>query len=201
VLPQRQSARTRGQAPDPALAGGIDYEARDGRVVLAAFVPERYASSAGGPWDAALAGVAISKPPPGPQEFKSSNGDADTDAAFLQQLRSYTTDGSGTSAAAASAAGGGGVLGVERVSRLRLQSVDVAKLTTQGISCLAFHPSSSKPIIAAADKSGKVRVCTRPTCACLAPFQMPVKIAARSCPAVNMGCAACKCSGRLHMTP
>jgi hypothetical protein len=48
-------------------------------------------------------------------------------------------------------------LGAERLKQLRLASVDVAKLTTQGVSCLAFHPNSgSRPIIAAADKSGKV---------------------------------------------
>jgi hypothetical protein len=143
------------------MAGGIDYEARDGRVVLAAFIPERYGAAGsviplGDDSAAAAAAAAVKRPPPGPLEFKSSNGDEATDAAFLQQLRQYAAAEAGGSAGA----GDGDStehLGAERLKQLRLASVDVAKLTTQGVSCLAFHPNSgSRPIIAAADKSGKV---------------------------------------------
>lgn len=161
ALPLRQSARKRGQAPDPTLAGGIDYEARDGRVVLAAFIPERYGAAGSviplGD-DSAAAAAALKRPPPGPLQFKSSNGDEATDAAFLQQLRGYAAAQAGSSAGAAIDGDSTQHLGAERLMQLRLASVDVAKLTTQGVSCMAFHPNSgSKPIIAAADKSGKVR--------------------------------------------
>lgn len=163
ALPQRQSARTRGQAPDPSMAGGIDYEARDGRVVLAAFVPERYGNAGHviDPSNPAMSAAAVVRPPPGPLPFTSSNGDESTDAAFLKQLQTYTAAGSDSTAAAAEEGSGGGsrggVLGADGLMKLQLRAVDVAKLTPQGISCLAFHPSSSKPLIAASDKSGKVR--------------------------------------------
>ncbi|KAF6266226.1 hypothetical protein COO60DRAFT_442832 [Scenedesmus sp. NREL 46B-D3] len=45
--PVRRSARNKGEAPDPATAGGIDYETRDGSVVLL--------HGAAGPWGAAAA--------------------------------------------------------------------------------------------------------------------------------------------------
>lgn len=146
------------------MAGGIDYEARDGRVVLAAFVPERY-GSAGHVIDpsnpAMAAAAAVVRLPPGPLPFSSSNGDEATDAAFLKQLQTYAAAGSESTAAAADEGSGGGsrggVLGADGLMKLQLRAVDVAKLTPQGISCLAFHPSSSKPLIAASDKSGKVR--------------------------------------------
>lgn len=165
MQPRRVSARARGQAPDPTTAAGIDSEGRDGRVVLAA----------AGSWGAALAGIsggAVSDseaaaaaasqppPPPGPLPFSSSNGDEATDAAFLKHLQAASS-----SSAAAGDDGStshtrsnisSSVCGVDALSKLQLAAVDVAKLTTQGVSCLTFHPTSSKPIIAAADKSGKV---------------------------------------------
>lgn len=162
ALPQRQSARARGQAPDLSYAGGIQHEGRDGRVVLAAFVPERYGSvgrviDPSDPSATAAAAAAAARPPPGPLTFSSSNGDEGTDAAFLQQLQAFAAAPAGRAAGGCAAANSsGGVLGAERLKQLQLQPVDIAKLTTQGVSCLAFHPSSSKPIIAAADKSGKV---------------------------------------------
>lgn len=165
-LPMRQSARTRGQAPDPTTAGGIDYEARDGRVVLASFVPERYGSSAAGHTSSGVgaeSAAAVSRPPPEPLPFSSRNGDDSTDGHFLQQLQALAA-ASGAPAAAKKSSGSSngsssssGLLDGDGLMQLRLQASDVAKLTTQGVSCLAFHPSSSKPIIAAADKSGKVR--------------------------------------------
>lgn len=164
VLPQRQSARARGQAPDLSYAGGIQHEGRDGRVVLAAFVPERYGSvgrliDPSDPSATAAAVAAAARPPQGPLPFSSSNGDEGTDAAFLLQLQAYAASPAGRTAGGCAAGSiRGGMLGAEQLKQLQLQPVDVAKLTTQGISCLAFHPSSSKPIIAAADKSGKVRV-------------------------------------------
>jgi hypothetical protein len=87
--------------------------------------------------------------------FSSSNGDESSDAAFLKQLQAYSA-ADADSAAAVVAADDGALLGADGFTKLQLRGVDVAKLTTQGVSCLAFHPSSSKPIIAAADKSGKV---------------------------------------------
>lgn len=152
-LPSRQSARTRGEAPDPSTAGGIDFEARDGRVVLAAFVPERYAASTARPGEPA----AVIRPPPEPFAFASSNGGESTDGAFLQQLQEAARVRVGAACECPSRATK--AMGADAIMQLQLQAVDVAKLTTQGVSCMAFHPTSSKPLIAAADKSGKVRSC------------------------------------------
>lgn len=173
VLPRRESARTRGQAPDLSYAGGIQHEGRDGRVVLAAYVPERYGSvgqliDPSDPSATAAAAAAAARPPPGPLPFSSSNGDEGTDAAFLQQLQAYAASPAGrTAGGCATASNSGGMLGVEQLKQLQLQPVDVAKLTTQGVSCLAFHPSSSRPIIAAADKSGKVTMVQEVQCSML----------------------------------
>jgi hypothetical protein len=160
--PVRRSARNKGEGPDPATAGGIDYETRDGSVVL---------HGAGSKWCEAVAAVVAA--PPGPLPFRSSNGDEASDAAFLallaaqagnaseqqQQLSSSrddsTADGQasrrGNSSGSSSSATG------QQLSGLSLAAADVAKMTRDGISCLAFHPSSSRLLIAAADKQGKVR--------------------------------------------
>eukprot|EP00879_Flechtneria_rotunda_P012799 GHRR01013364.1.p1 GENE.GHRR01013364.1~~GHRR01013364.1.p1 ORF type:complete len:347 (+),score=175.92 GHRR01013364.1:396-1436(+) len=157
AVPLRQSARVRREAPDPTTAGGIEYEARDGSVVLAA--PGRWAYAVTTP--GAIAQVVAVQEPPGPLPFKSSNGDEAADAVFLQLLQQ---------AAAATASRSFGDLEHEahssngskkngtgaQLMQLSLAQRDVAKLTRDGVSCIAFHSDPSKLIIAAADKSGKV---------------------------------------------
>jgi hypothetical protein len=162
--PVRRSARNKGEAPDPSTAGGIDYETRDGSVVLLHRAVGRWGGSSG---ETAAAVVAA---PPGPLPFRSSNGDEASDAAFLallaaqaasvsvQQQPNSSSDGqesrrstnsSGSSSSSSGATG-------QVLSGLSLAAADVAKMTRDGISCLAFHPSSSRLLIAAADKQGKV---------------------------------------------
>jgi hypothetical protein len=160
--PVRRSARNKGEAPDPATAGGIDYETRDGSVVLL--------HGAVGAWGGSSSGAAAAAvvAPPGPLPFTSSNGDEASDAAFLallaaqaaavseQQRSSSSTDQSrphGSSSSSSSGAATG-----QQLSALSLAAADVAKMTRDGVSCLAFHPSSSRLLIAAADKQGKVRM-------------------------------------------
>jgi hypothetical protein len=162
--PVRRSARNKGEAPDPSTAGGIDYETRDGSVVLLHGAVGRWGGSSG---EAAAAVVAA---PPGPLPFRSSNGDEASDAAFLALLAAQAAAVSEQQRPSSSAADGqasrrsnyrgssssSGATG-QMLSGLSLAAADVAKMTRDGISCLAFHPSSSRLLIAAADKQGKVR--------------------------------------------
>jgi hypothetical protein len=164
--PVRRSARNKGEAPDPATAGGIDYETRDGSVVLLHGAVGHLGGSSSGAAAAAAAAVA----PPGPLPFRSSNGDEASDAAFLallaaqaaavsEQQRSTSSSGTkdGTASKRHSSSSSGDAATGQQLSGLRLSAADVAKVTRDGISCLAFHPSSSRLLIAAADKQGKVR--------------------------------------------
>jgi hypothetical protein len=174
--PVRQSARTRGQAAD--FAAGIAFEGRDGQVVLAE--PGRWTGTAAS--HSSTAAAATPRPPPGPMPFASTNGSDATDAAFVAMLaaqagaaaaaagevdcsssspgvlpargglgRGATPAGCGAGSAAAAAAAGADL------AKLQLAEHDVAKMTKEGISCLAVHPGIDKLIVAAADKSGKVR--------------------------------------------
>jgi hypothetical protein len=160
--PVRRSARNKGEAPDPSTAGGIDYETRDGSVVL-------LHGAAGSTGAAAAAAVAAL---PGPLPFRSSNGDEESDAAFLALLAaqaalaeeqpSSSRDGSaadadGEARRRRNSSSSSSLATGQQLSGLSLAAADVAKMTRDGISCLAFHPSSSRLLIAAADKQGKVR--------------------------------------------
>jgi len=89
--------------------------------------------------------------PPGPVPFRSVDGDAATDAAFLDLLRrtasATTADDSGGSAGSTGAA----------LMQLRLDAEDVAKMTKGGTTCVSWHPCSAQhPLIAASDKTGQV---------------------------------------------
>ncbi|KAI8466908.1 MAG: WD40-repeat-containing domain protein [Monoraphidium minutum] len=156
-LPPRASGRLRGAAPDAATAGGILHEGRDGRVVLAAAPP-------GGGGGGGGAGVAAAAPEPryvdGPVPFRSTNAGPGTDATFLESLRAGSGGGGGGGARAAKggrAAGAAAAGGAAGLLGLRLAPEDVAKMTKQGTTAVAWHPSSgSRPLIAASDKSGQV---------------------------------------------
>ncbi|EFJ46944.1 hypothetical protein VOLCADRAFT_117976 [Volvox carteri f. nagariensis] len=147
--PLRMSLRQRGVAAE--LAAGIEHERSTG-VLLA-----------GGP----LAAEAEGNLP-----FRSGNGDEETDAAFLAVLkeRAMTATSSTTAAAAAAgaarrvaaaaAAAGGGAGGGRPpgavLSGIHLVERDVAKVTKDGVTHLAWLPDSDRLTLAAADKSGKV---------------------------------------------
>lgn len=159
--PLRRSGRHRGEGPDPTTAGGIDYEGRDGKIVLAAalhHLPIHAATNAASKEAIAAAAAAAAAAHIAPVPFRSSNGDESSDAAFLAVLKSQagaaaaaTDESSGSKPSKAAAAMTG-----HELAKLSLSSVDVAKMTRDGVSCLAFHPGTDKLIIAAADKQGKV---------------------------------------------
>jgi hypothetical protein len=212
AAPPRHSLRVRGMDPDGTMAAGINYETRDGKVVLMA-----------GP-TAAAGAPSAPKPPAdryhaGPEPFTSTNGDASSDAAVLDKLRdlclpsgwrqqlqeeaaaaaagdtpggdqqppmqqqqqqqatpgrsSKATGRAASSKAAGAAAAAaapkrqvGSMLAgdqeVSALSQLQLAEPDVAKLTKEGVTCLAWHPTATGLYLAASDKSGKVR--TWPCC-------------------------------------
>jgi hypothetical protein len=107
---------------------------------------------------------------PAPLPFRSTNADAATDAAFLELIKSSAAPTSaspatgragrrGAAAGAAAGPGGGAAVGTaaDALMRLRLDPEDVAKMTRQGTTCVAWHPASgARPIVAASDKSGQV---------------------------------------------
>jgi hypothetical protein len=202
AAPPRHSLRVRGMDPDGTMAAGINYETRDGKVVLMAGTT----AAAVGPTAPAERYHA------GPVTFSSTNGDASSDAALLDQLRDLCLpsdwrqelqqETAAAAAAAGAAAGGegdpqplqpqqqaapgrsskapgraasskttptaaaapkrqGGALlagdqEVSALSQLQLAEPDVAKLTKEGVTCLAWHPTSTGLYLAASDKSGKV---------------------------------------------
>jgi WD40 repeat protein len=76
--PLRRSGRVRNVAPDPALAGGVDYERRDGSVMLA------NGTSTGGWGEVQERGPSR---PVGPVALESVNGEESADEAFIKFLR------------------------------------------------------------------------------------------------------------------
>ena len=147
VGPPRRSERQRGR--EAALAAGIERENRDGSVQLAGGAAARFA-----------AGVKVEPAPPpppprpsGPLPFGSLNGEPESDARFLKTLQV----GGRTLADRAREARRQGT-STEELSDgcLGLALDDVAKVTRQGVTHLAFHPRSDICVVAAGDKDGHV---------------------------------------------
>lgn len=84
----------------------------------------------------------------GPVPFASDIGDPKSDAAFLEVLKKCSGKKSGGKK-------GEGLSHVQ-LKKLRLKESDVAKVTREGISHLAFHPQASQLIVATGDKQGHV---------------------------------------------
>lgn len=125
--PRRQSSRLQGQMAEGALAEGVDFERRDGSVVLKA--------------GAAPAAAAAARPPSrieGPVPFESSNGEGGSDAAFLALLKAATCDSEGAASArlpcctADIPLSGRSALGAAAFAKLKLVEGDVAKVTQVG---------------------------------------------------------------------
>ncbi|GAX77374.1 hypothetical protein CEUSTIGMA_g4820.t1 [Chlamydomonas eustigma] len=150
--PARQSMRVRGVAADPALAAGILRESLGGFVELAAGLGAAKAAA-----DALAPPKPAGRHPQGPLEFKSEGSDSETsDTAFLESLRSLAAM---KHEKVASSAGiePGGVIKVKDVGSLTLREADVAKVTRDGVTGMAFHPSTSLGLLLmAADKKGNV---------------------------------------------
>lgn len=84
----------------------------------------------------------------GPAPFASTVGNPRSDAAFLEVLRK---------ASGGSSKGGKDVKGSPaQLRKLSLQESDVAKVTREGISHVAFHPHTAHLVIATGDKQGHV---------------------------------------------
>ena len=81
------------------------------------------------------------------------NGNPQSDQAFLEMLKKET--GADTRKAAPKQAARA-ELSESQIRKLKLRESDVAKVTREGISHLAFHPTSSDLVIATGDKQGHI---------------------------------------------
>ncbi|KAL4433964.1 hypothetical protein ABPG75_000405 [Micractinium tetrahymenae] len=172
VLPRRESSRLRGIAAD----GSQVHSERHGEVVVVAGeVIRRYASGT-----MTEEQEPQERHPQGELPFESSNCGHATDEAFIQLLahaaasaNSGAAPGSprkgakaaGSKAAAGgkgaggkggAAAGSGAIMKAAEMKRLQLAPDDVAKVTKDATTHLAFHPITDTLIIACADKKGNV---------------------------------------------
>ncbi|GFR49809.1 hypothetical protein Agub_g11749 [Astrephomene gubernaculifera] len=172
--PRRMSLRQRGVKADSALSAGIDVETAAGVQLVAG----RQAAEA-----AALGGDAATgekfRHPQGELPFRSDNGTEDSDAAFLELLKTAAAVGGSSSSPSAAAAGEktgsadekADEEGKERpmghlkghrgaagtaLAGLHLAERDVAKVTKDGITHLCWLPGSERLLLAACDKAGKV---------------------------------------------
>ena len=149
-----RSLRAQGIAPDGTMAAGVAAERADGSVVLVAGEVIRYRQpEVAAPW----------KPrhPEGDVEFEpltlggapAENG-ADDDAAFIAKLRPPGGGGGGKKKAAAAKeeapAAAAELVGAP------LRESEMAKVTKDGTTHLAFQPRSDSLIVAAGDKKGYV---------------------------------------------
>ncbi|KXZ50254.1 hypothetical protein GPECTOR_17g892 [Gonium pectorale] len=165
--PRRVSLRVRGVAADSLLAAGIDVETAAG-VQLVAGMPAVAAATGRAPGQ-----PEAPKPrhPEGELPFRSENGEEASDAAFLKALKAAAnaaapapvdagTDADGPAGRQQRRSGSTGYTrrgaGGEALTRLGLVERDVAKVTKDGVTHLAWLPGSDRILLAAADKSGKV---------------------------------------------
>jgi hypothetical protein len=162
--PVRRSLRAAKIAPDAALAGGVDYERRDGTVIL----------TNGMTADGGSGGGDVDKGPSRPTgdiPLDSANGSEGADEAFVRFLRHsmcapiaaaalFTPGGFLTSTLfAASLSGASSTSCASLVSaRMALRDESVAKVTPRGVTHLDFAPyDPAGPLVAAAgDKDGNV---------------------------------------------
>lgn len=145
--PARQSARLRGVAADPALAGGVKSETAGGKVELV------HAAAA----DAARKDARRGRLSQGTLPFHCEDaGEGDeSGVAFLALLRSHSSASTSGQSLGASGAAFPTKLGRKTVAKLTLDSSDVAKVTRDGTTGIMFHPSSAL-LLASADKQGNV---------------------------------------------
>jgi WD40 repeat protein len=135
AAPPRKSLRLAGGAVEGALAGGILEERRDGSVLLAS----------GGLYLPAV--DAPKTRPSGVLPFASTNGDAASDAVFLQTLRDATVVTSFVPSCTSAELAKAGV---------SLPEHNVAKACVKGITHLDFLPRSDALLLALGDKEGNI---------------------------------------------
>ncbi|KAK9823208.1 hypothetical protein WJX72_001110 [[Myrmecia] bisecta] len=151
--PRRVSLRNQGISADGVM---IHDEKRNGELVLVNGEAVRYKATQEAP-------EPRDRHPKDAVPFQSLHAAPASDAAFLQQLQ-RTLSGHDASTSALTAAKGhgkakasaAGPAAVAQLRKLKLDPVDVAKVNTNGIVHLAFHPASDALIIASGDKSGHV---------------------------------------------
>ncbi|BDA42654.1 WD repeat-containing protein 76 [Coccomyxa sp. Obi] len=139
--PQRASLRLKGIASDGT---SVHDELRGGKIVVK--------GAAGYTGHQAMEEEKPRIVPTGPVPFSSDIGDPKSDAAFLEVLKKCSGVGSGRKSGGKKAEG----LSHAQLKKLRLKESDVAKVTREGISHLAFHPQAPQLIVATGDKQGHV---------------------------------------------
>ncbi len=90
----------------------------------------------------------------GPAPFASTVGNPRSDAAFLEVLKSAA--GSSGSGGASGKNKQGAKPSAAQLRGLALAESDVAKVTREGVSHVAFHPATAHLVVATGDKQGHV---------------------------------------------
>jgi len=140
----RRSTRQRGEAADPFLSQGVDYETKTGAVVLAA-----QGAAADSPDEGPAMAPAAELP------FKSMEADEDSDAAFLKSLRAAVVMSSGRS---------GGIDEWEKRQHSASKSYSmreehVRKVLVRAVTMMDFAPLPGNQIlVAAGDKGGHLGI-------------------------------------------
>jgi len=139
--PTRRSSRARKIAPE--LASGVDYERRDGSVVLAdgaTYHP-----------NGARTEAPVKTRPSGEVPLKSENGDDASDAAFIAELRTKMGAFMKTEVRDICAS-----VQVMIKNKLKLREEDVAKCVPKGVTHLDFSHDESMLLVASGDKEGHI---------------------------------------------
>ncbi len=111
----------------------------------------------------------------GPLPFASTIGNPKSDAAFLEALKKcagQSTAGKGKE---------GKELSHAQIKKIGLKESDVAKVTREGISHLAFHPQAPHLLIATGDKQGHIALWdvdkkSEPLVGMVAPSREPLTV-------------------------
>jgi hypothetical protein len=88
--------------------------------------------------------------------FASSIGSELSDAAFLEALKTALAASSSSRGGAGAKSGGAAAPSHAQLRKLALREEDVAKVTREGISHVAFHPGMAHLVVATGDKQGHV---------------------------------------------
>ena len=139
--PTRRSSRARKIAPE--LASGVDYERRDGSVVLAdgaTYHPNGERTEA-----------PVKSRPSGEVALKSENGGDVSDAAFIAELKTKMEAFMKTDVREVCSS-----VQVMIKNKLTLREEDVAKCVPKGVTHLDFSHDESMLLVASGDKEGHI---------------------------------------------
>ncbi|GHP04386.1 hypothetical protein PPROV_000314000 [Pycnococcus provasolii] len=169
ILPRRASLRQRGAPADPALAAGVDVEARGGRVTLNAPLvgyDEKSIAAAKAARDAATAEAVRlaeereerNRVARGPIKIEARNAESTEDNQRLVKALSAKPTSNKGKTAAYKAMDASAFATMKGGAKVTLREPDVAKVTPNGTAHMAWAPPHLPGFLAAGDKSGNVAI-------------------------------------------